>query len=136
MKKLIIAFVIACLSPVALAANVIIVNPQNSNEITKKDVKRIFLGKKGTFADGKKALPITFAEGDDTRAVFLKSVLRKTESQYVSYWSKLVFTGAGVPPQEVKSMQEMKELVATNPSTIGYIDESLVDGTVKVVDKF
>ena len=36
----------------------------------------------------------------------------------------------------IASEDEMLKLVATNPNTIGFIDESKVDGQVKVVGTF
>lgn len=53
-----------------------------------------------------------------------------------AYWSKLVFTGKGTPPQEVPGDAEVKALIGSNPSTIGYIDAGSVDASVKVVHKF
>ncbi|RZP31335.1 MAG: phosphate ABC transporter substrate-binding protein, partial [Alteromonas sp.] len=63
-------------------------------------------------------------------------VLGKSESQYSAFWSKLVFTGRGTPPEMIATEDEMLNLVATNPNTIGFVDEGKVDGTVKVVGTF
>jgi len=70
------------------------------------------------------------------RASFNGGVLGKSESQYSAFWSKLVFTGRGTPPESVSSQEEMLQLVATNPNTLGFIDESLVTDAVKVVSTF
>jgi hypothetical protein len=48
----------------------------------------------------------------------------------------MVFTGNGVPPQEVSNVQEMKDVIAKNPSTVGYIDAALVDDTLRVIGRF
>lgn len=63
-------------------------------------------------------------------------MLGKSESQYSAFWSKLVFTGRGTPPEMIATEDEMLNLVATNPNTIGFIDESKVDSNVKVVGTF
>ena len=36
----------------------------------------------------------------------------------------------------IATEEEMLSLVATNPNTIGFVDESKVDGSVKVVGTF
>jgi hypothetical protein len=47
-----------------------------------------------------------------------------------------VFSGRGTPPEMIATEDEMLNLVATNPNTIGFVDEGKVDGTVKVVGTF
>ena len=48
-------------------------------------------------------------------------------------WSRLVFSGKATPPKEVGNSAEVKKLVSANPNTIGYIEKSAVDASVKVV---
>jgi hypothetical protein len=50
-----------------------------------------------------------------------------------AYWAKIIFTGRGQPPQEVRSSAELKKRIAQDPAAIGYIDESLLDDSVRVV---
>ena len=45
----------------------------------------------------------------------------------------IIFTGKGQPPKEVPNTAEVKKLVSGNPNTIGYIEKSAVDSSVKVV---
>lgn len=134
--KIIIIIAALLLSSPGFAATAIIVNSANGAEVSMRDVKKIFLGKIGSFSDGNNAIPMTLSEGDDTRTRFNSEVLGKNEGQYIAYWSKMVFTGNGVPPQEVSSMEELKAEVSKNPSTIGFIDESLVDDSVRVIGTF
>jgi hypothetical protein len=44
-----------------------------------------------------------------------------------------VFTGQGQPPKEVADPASVKKAVAADPKTVGYIDKSDVDASVKVV---
>jgi hypothetical protein len=67
---------------------------------------------------------------------FVSKVVDKDEAQMKSYWSRLIFTGKGVPPKVIESDAEVKDLVARNPDTIGFIDAASADATVKVVAKF
>ncbi len=45
----------------------------------------------------------------------------------------MIFTGGGTPPKAYDNEDDIKKLVANNPNTIGYIDSSKVDVTVKVL---
>jgi hypothetical protein len=45
------------------------------------------------------------------------------------------FTGAVSAPREASSSAETKQLVAANPSAIGYIPQQEADNTVKVLLK-
>lgn len=116
---------------------VVVVSAQNANHaLDKNDVEQIFLGKKSSFPDGSKAIPIDQNEGSAARADFNKEVLGKTDSQLKAYWSRLIFTGKGTPPKESGGDADVKALVAQNPNLVGYVDDSVVDETVRIVYKF
>ena len=115
------------------AEMVVIVHPSNGSEITKENVRKIYLGKTKSFLNNTKAIPIELSVGE-LRKEFLRIVLRKSEGQINSYWARMLFTGRTTPPKDFDTQEEIKLLVAKNPSTIGFIDSSLVDETVKVVN--
>jgi ABC-type phosphate transport system substrate-binding protein len=133
--KIIFALCLLLSMPV-FAGTAIIINANNTSGIDVEMVKRIYLGKSKAFPDGSRAIPLTFETGNGLRDTFNKDVLGKSESQYSAFWSKLVFTGRGTPPEMISNEDEMLTLVATNPNTIGFIDESKVDGSVKIVGTF
>ncbi|WP_334031206.1 phosphate ABC transporter substrate-binding protein [Alteromonas sp. P256] len=133
--KFIFALCLLLSTPV-FAGTAIIINANNTSGIDIEMVKRIYLGKSKAFPDGSRAIPLTFETGNGLRDIFNKNVLGKSESQYSAFWSKLVFTGRGTPPEMISNEDEMLTLVATNPNTIGFIDESKVDGSVKIVGTF
>ncbi|PCK07170.1 MAG: phosphate ABC transporter substrate-binding protein [Alteromonadaceae bacterium] len=114
----------------------VIVHPSNGNSLTAKAIQRIFLSKMKTFPDGDVILPIDQPLETDIRKNFIKVILKKRESQMSAYWASVVFTGKGLPPKQVEDGKSVKNLVAKNPNTIGYIDSSKVDDSVKVVHSF
>lgn len=124
------------LSQLAFAEVAVIVHPSNNNALDEATVAKIFLGREKSFADGKSVVPVSLSETAAASTAFNDTVLKKSSSQLKAYWSKLVFTGKGTPPKEITSDEEMIELVATNPSLIGYVDASKVDASVKVALKF
>ncbi|MCD8523317.1 MAG: phosphate ABC transporter substrate-binding protein [Saccharospirillaceae bacterium] len=115
----------------------VIVSASNGNSALDQDtISRVFLGKTSNFPDGSQAIPVDQNEGAASREAFNDKVLGKSSSQLKAYWSRLIFTGKGTPPKESGSDTEIKDLVAKNPNLIGYVDASVVDGSVKVVFKF
>jgi ABC-type phosphate transport system substrate-binding protein len=128
---------ISLASSIASAEISVIVSSNNPNSaIDKTAVVKIFLGKTKRFPDGSQAVPVDQSDGTATREAFNSSLLGKSASQLKSYWSRLIFTGKGTPPQQSGDDAAVKELVANNLSIIGYIDSASVDNTVKVVHKF
>jgi len=114
----------------------IVVHPSNADSIDNKMLARIFLGKIKKFPSGAEVIPVNQASGSAPTGEFNQKVLNKSASQLKSYWSKLVFTGKGSPPKEVADDAAVISLVSANPNTIGYIDASAVNDSVKVLAKF
>jgi len=98
------------------------------------DVVKVFLGKKKDLG-GVSVVPVDQSEGAGARTDFYSNVVKKSEAQLKSYWSRLIFTGKGQAPQVVGGDADVKGMVASNPNLLGYIDEASVDGTVKVIFK-
>ena len=122
---------------IAQAEIAVIVSSGNGNAAIDQDtIARVFLGKSKNFPDGSQAVPIDQNAGSASREAFNSTVLGKSASQLKAYWSRLIFTGKGTPPKESGDDAAVKALVANNPNLIGYVDSSVVDGSVKVVHKF
>ncbi len=130
----IVLFGLSSLVASALADVAIIVNSASGvGSLSAGDVKKIFLGKKKSFPNGDSATPVEQVDGSATRGAFNDKVLGKSDSQLKSYWSKIIFSGKGSPPDSVADDAAVKSWVAANKSGIGYVDSSQVDGSVKVV---
>lgn len=117
----------------AHAELVIIIHPQNDAQINAKNVKRIFLGKEKKFSNGLETIPINQTTGSPAREAFDNNQLGRSSTQISAYWSKLVFTGKGVPPKEVLDDAAVISLVVNNKNAIGYIDSSKVNSDIKVI---
>ncbi|OUS40653.1 hypothetical protein A9R00_04965 [Oleispira antarctica] len=127
------------LAPVAKAEVAVIVSIENKNSYTSIDkdlIERIFLSKVKNFPDGSVVKPLNLKQGHYLRDEFNSGFLSKTESQLSRYWSRLRFSGKAELPQEARTVEEVKALVANNPSLIGYIDSMDVDDSIKVVHKY
>lgn len=121
-------------SGAVMADIAIITSPGTSvDQLSEKEVKDIFLKKKTSFPNGTETVP-----GDQTKDSalyndFSEKVLGKKPNQLSAYWSKRVFSGKAMPPKEIGDDNAVKEWAAKTPNSIGYIDASAVDNSVKVL---
>ncbi len=101
--------------------------------LSKQQVADIFLGKTARFPDGTPAVPIDQAEGTGPRDEFYLQFTGKSAAQVKAHWSKIIFTGRGQPPKVVMDSAEIVKLLASTPNGIGYVEERMVDDSLKVV---
>lgn len=118
----------------AVAEIVVVVNPANDiNNLSKKQVSRIFLGQDRRFPNGQRANPVDQGDVELIKEAFYSKVAKKSLSQLKGYWARRLFNGRGEPPQVVNGDLSTKEFVADNDDAIAYIDATQVDDSVKVV---
>ena len=119
---------------VARADVVAVVSAKNPNSrLSKNQVADVFLGKAARFPDGKLAVPIDQREGTALRNEFYLKLTGKSAAQIKAHWSKIIFTGRGQPPKVVANSAELIKLLEVNVNGIGYIEQNMVDSSVKVV---
>lgn len=133
MTKLIL-FTSLFFSASVFAELAIVVHPSNANQLSQKEVYKIFLGKSKEFPSGQNAIAFDQVEGQEVRTEFEANVLKKAPHQLKAYWSKQVFTGKGKPPEALYSDAEIIEKVKNNPNAIGYINKSNITADVKVIN--
>jgi hypothetical protein len=105
---------------------VVIVSPA-APAINKEQVMELYLGRgNGWTALDQVATSQIFAE-------FYKKALGRDAAQVKAIWSKILFTGRGVPPEQLRDSEAVKKAVAANPKAVGYIEKSAVDASVRVV---
>ncbi len=140
MRTSLLRFAVAALLAAALgqasAAGelVVIVSARSPVSTLRQDqVADIFLGQIANFPGGSDAVAIDQSIGSPERDEFYSKVASKTRPLIKAYWTKMIFTGRGQPPQEVGNAQAVRKLVADNPALIGYIDKAALDPSVKAV---
>jgi ABC-type phosphate transport system substrate-binding protein len=119
----------------AVSADVVAVVSSKSpiTTLSKNQVMDIFLGKRTSFPDGSLAVPIDQTEGSTVRDEFYNRTAGMSPAQVKAFWSKIIFTGRGQPPKTVATSVEAKKLLVASPGAISYIEQSLVDSSVRVV---
>jgi ABC-type phosphate transport system substrate-binding protein len=127
-------FILLSVGTLALAADYVLItgNENPVSELSAKDVKNIYLGKKTVWDDGSHITVFTNTVSN-VNAIFMKEIVRKTPQQYSTYWKKSLFTGTGLPPRDFSSDAEVKSAVAAKPGSIGYISPSALDEKVQQI---
>ncbi|WP_286262644.1 phosphate ABC transporter substrate-binding protein [Thalassotalea atypica] len=135
--------ILKIIAPLALVMNFssfaavsVIVNDANTDNLDATTIKRIYLGKIKSFPSGGKVTVLTLNDDAKGTEEFRKTALKKSNSQYKSYWSKLAFTGKGTPPKEFANANDVIMAVKADVNAIGFVDSSEVTGDVKVVATF
>lgn len=126
--------ILSAAAPMAHADVVVVVSSKSSvTALTAEQTAKIFLGKVVTFPNDQPAFPVDQPEGSEVRDEFYAKVTHKNPSQLTAYWAKIIFTGEGRPPQLLSGNVAVRKAIANNPNAIGYIDESTVNKSVRVV---
>lgn len=105
---------------------VVIVNPA-AKAISKDQIADLYLGRSGGLT------PIDQTAGSAIYAQFYKLATGRDVAQVKAIWSRILFTGRGLPPKQLPDSAAVKQAVAANPNAVGYIEKSAVDASVKVV---
>ena len=107
---------------------VVIVSAQSTAPpLSRERIARIFEGKSNAMT------PVDLARPSDARREFYTKVVGADDARVRARWSKLVFTGKGSAPKEFASGADVVTAVAADPNTIGYVDRSFVNMSVKII---
>jgi ABC-type phosphate transport system substrate-binding protein len=105
---------------------VVIANPAAA-PISKEQIADIYLARNNAWT------PIDQSAGSPIYAEFYKKATGRDTAQVKAIWSRILFTGRGVPPKQLLDSAAVKKAVAANPKAVGYIEKSAVDASVKVI---
>lgn len=69
---------------------------------------------------------------ETTRDFFYRQLVGRNRNQMRSYWSRMSFTGRGLPPPAL-TVNELISAVENNPLLIAYIPKELVSDQLKIL---
>ncbi len=129
-----VVLVAGLLAAAANAADVtVIVNPGVSeSSLTANTLESIYLGKTVRWGSGQEIAPATMT-GTPAHEAFLDAYVKKSTSQFSTFWKKMVFTGQGFPPKNFDAETGMVAFVAATPGAIGYVPAGTDTGNARVV---
>lgn len=117
----------ALLSVAAAQAAEIVVIVSPSSTLTKEQISDVFLGKNTNNT------PVDLPEASPVRTAFYAKATGKEPAQVKAVWARLVFSGKAPPPKELPDAASVKKAVAADPKSVGYIEKSAADASVKVL---
>lgn len=135
MQKMIkgILFLLPFFISSAMAEIVVVVNPLGPDELTKVQVKKIYLGQTKKLPSGDLAKVYELPKQSRLHKDFHALVTARTPAQVNAHWSKNVFTGLGKKPEVVSSSHLLRRKIARDKNAIGYLDITEADDSVKIV---
>ncbi len=128
-----IAILLLCCGQAAYAQEsvVLIANPSiPPGSMTRETVRAIFAMRQRTLPNGEAAHVFVLPDKHPLHERFTKEILGVYPHQLRLSWDRLVFSGTGQAPNEVGSIEEMRQRVASTPGGLGYLDKGAVDDSV------
>lgn len=122
-----IAAAVALSAAAGVRAEIVVIGSHSAGFLTREQAADVFLGKNSA------RTPVDLPDAVPIRAEFYTKLTGRTQAQVRSTWSRLVFSGNGQLPKEMPDAAAVKKAVAADPKTVGYIDKSALDGSVKVL---
>lgn len=116
------------------ARPLVVVNPGvDASNLSLNALRAMFGMRLPKWQDGTPVRVFVLSDEDPLHVAFSKQVLGVFPHQLRLAWDRLVFSGTGQAPTEVHSQAEMRERVANTPGAIGYLDEAMIDDSVRVL---
>ncbi|MCK0506718.1 hypothetical protein [Aromatoleum anaerobium] len=130
---ILVAVALALLSPLAAAQILIVTSARGAiGELSRQQAEQLYLGRTRSLPDG---TPVALADlpGGRVRDRFYEQLTGKNPSQIRAYWSRMVFTGRALPPQQAENVRELGARLMANPNLIGYLPAADADPRMKVL---
>lgn len=131
MKKILIVLALFFIASTAFAQVVVIANKSVTGSIDKATLKNIYsldIKKVG----GKDVVPFDLKEDNATRQKFYSGI-GSVWSEMSKIWMRAKLSGAGAPPKQASSEDDMVAKVASTPGAIGFVSKSKVSGDVRII---
>jgi ABC-type phosphate transport system substrate-binding protein len=114
---------------------VVVTNPKNPvSQLSWPEIKKIFLGEKRTWPNGRKITIAVRSPGHVERDVVLREIYNMSEAEYHRHFLHAAFTGEIISsPKQLDTAMGMKRFIFNVPGAIGYLRASEVDSNVKVI---
>ncbi len=119
----------------AQQAVIIVHHAIDTARVTRRELRRMYLGKRGHWDDDQRVVLALHAD-DPAAEARLQAIVGKTPKQFASYWRRRVFTGKGRMPRSFASAAELRAYVGATPGAlacIGSAEDVSDDASVTVL---
>jgi len=132
-RAITVAVILSLVAPAVAAERLaIIVNRDRPDSPSIEEVAQIYLRRKRFWADGSPIVPLNLPALAPLRERFSNLVLGPSAHRLADYWNRLYFRGV-MPPTTLASTESVRRYVASDRNAIGYVPESQVDVSVRVL---
>jgi ABC-type phosphate transport system substrate-binding protein len=113
----------------------IVVNLNNTvNNLSTPELRRIFLGERGHWPNGRRITLVMLEPGWPERAAALSTIYQMNETDFNNHFLHGLFTGeVFASPKTLATPEGVRKFIFNVPGAIGYLRETDVDKSVKVV---
>ena len=130
--SILLAVIIIAITSSVTAEIAIVTNIESEiDSISSDDLRKLYFGQT-TKLENKYEIILT--EYIPRNICFSTKYLNMSVLEYRRYWLKLIYAGHfATPPQKFHKLNKLKEFLNHNINSIGYLDESVVDSTLKII---
>lgn len=100
--------------------------------LSPQQAEQLYLGRVRHLADG---TPVSLADlpAGPVRDRFYERLTGKNPAQIRAYWSRMVFTGRALPPDEVADIDALRVRLANDPRLIGYMPAAAAGEELRIL---
>jgi hypothetical protein len=103
------------------------------NDLTTRELKRLYLGEQVATPDGKKIVPLNQAAKSPDRVAFEQIVLGMSPDEVSRFWIDRKIRGQPGPPKSVPSVDLLRRVIASLPGTVVYLKTTELNADLKVI---
>lgn len=108
--------------------------PPEILQLTVNEARSIFSMRVTNWPDGTPITVYVMPVKSTPHRDFVRTTLKLLPHQLKRKWDRLVYTGTGMAPIEVKDASEMRERVLNTPGSVGYLNSDLGDKQLNYVE--
>lgn len=106
----------------------VVVHPDNTTALDQQQLIQLYLNKISSFQNGQTAKVLHLPRSSAPHRQFCLQMLNLSASQYQSYWSRMLFTGAASDMIFIDNSQQLLKLLQTDKTAVGYLPASEAQG--------
>ncbi len=95
-------------------------------------IQKVFLGKQSQWSDGA-VIKLGVLTDSPVTDEFLKNYVRKSASQFQTFWKKAIFSGTGNAPQEFNTAEALVAWVSATPGAVGFTETTAATDGCKII---
>jgi ABC-type phosphate transport system substrate-binding protein len=111
---------------------IIVAKTATQRILDNEQLERVYLRKTRFWSDGTRVTPVNLPAAHPLRLAFSRLVLRTLPEEQETYWNEQYFHGV-TPPFVLDSEEAVVQFVATTPGAIGYVSETAVTSSLRVL---